>query len=153
MRIPYDILAAEGLRALGSVYSYILKCELEKPLIDLVFLRSSQINGCAFCIDAHARDAIAGGASIDQLMLVSAWREAGDLFTDRERAGLAWAEVVTAIAETHASDDDFQAARQAFSEKELADLTLAIGIINTYNRLAISFRKEPAVLKKIRAAS
>lgn len=153
MRIPYDILAADGLKALGSVYSYILKCELEKPLIDLVFLRSSQINGCAFCIDAHARDAIAGGATIDKLMLVSAWREAGDLFSVRERAGLAWAEVVTAIAETRASDEDFGAARRVFSEKELADLTLAIGIINTYNRLAISFRREPASRKKLNASS
>jgi len=143
MRLPYDTLAAQGLKALGGVYAYVSHCGLEKPLIDLVYLRSSQINGCAYCIDAHSRDAIAGGASIEKLMLVSAWHEAPEYFTPRERAALAWAEVVTLIADNHAPDEAFLAARKEFTEKELADLTLAIGLINTYNRMAISFRRGP----------
>ena len=149
MRLPYDTLAAEGLKALGGVYAYVLRSGLEKPLIDLVFLRSSQLNGCAYCIDDHAHDAIAGGAGIEKLMLVSAWREGGTYFTSRQRAALAWTEIVTWIADTHAPDEAFLAAQEEFNDKELADLTLAIGLINAYNRLAISFRRAPASLAKL----
>ena len=148
MRLPYDKLAADGMKALGSVYGYILNCGLEKPLIDLVYLRSSQMNGCAYCVDAHAHDAIAGGASIEKLMLLSAWREAGEYFTSRERAALAWAEVVTWIADSRAPKEAFLAAQGEFNDKELADLTLSIGLINAYNRMAISFRRDPASLAK-----
>jgi len=153
MRLPYDTLAHDGVKALGSVYTYIARCGLEKALIDLVYLRSSQLNGCAYCIDAHAHDALAEGASVEKLMLVSAWREAGAYFTDRERAALAWAEVVTQIADSRAPDDAFRAAQKAFTDKELADLTLAIGLINTYNRMAISFRRTPASLAKLAKAT
>jgi AhpD family alkylhydroperoxidase len=148
MRLPYDKLAPDGVKALGGVYAYILRCGLEKSLIDLVYLRSSQLNGCAFCIDDHAHDLIAEGASAEKLMLVSAWREAGEYFTSRERAALAWAEVVTWIADTHAPDEDFLAAQAEFTDKEMADLTISIGLINAYNRLAISFRREPSSLAK-----
>jgi AhpD family alkylhydroperoxidase len=143
MRLPYDTLAPDGVKALGSLYVYISRCGLEKALIDLVFLRSSQMNGCAYCINAHAHDAVAEGASIEKLMLVPVWRDAGDLFTSRERAALAWAEVVTWIADSHAPDEAFLAAQEEFPDKELADLTFAIGLINAYNRLAISFRRAP----------
>ena len=151
MRLPYDTLAPEGVKALGGVYAYVMRCGLEKPLIDLVYLRSSQLNGCAFCIDEHARDAMAGGASAAKLALVSVWREAGDYFTSRERAALAWSEVVTWIADTHAPDEAFLAAQEEFNDKELADLTISIGLINAYNRLAISFRRAPASLAKLHA--
>jgi AhpD family alkylhydroperoxidase len=149
MRLPYDILAADGLKALSGVYAYVLRCGLEKPLVDLAYLRASQVNGCAYCIDMHTHDAVAEGASVQKLMLVAAWREAGACFTTRERAALAWAEVVTDVARTHVPDDAFEAVSAAFSEKEVADLTLAIGLINIYNRLAISFRRPPASLAQL----
>lgn len=152
MRLPYDILAADGLKALGGVYAYILRCGLEKPLVDLAYLRASQINGCAYCVDLHTHDAIAEGASVEKLMLVSAWREAGAYFTARERAALEWAEAVTWVAGNQVPDDVFLAAQEEFSDKELADLTLAIGLINVYNRLAISFRRMPASLATEKAA-
>jgi AhpD family alkylhydroperoxidase len=153
MRLPYDTLAADGLKALGGVYGYILRCGLDKPLVDLAYLRASQINGCAYCIDMHTHEALAEGASVEKLMLVSAWREAGAFFSARERAALAWAEIVTRIGHQHVPDDAFQTARAAFSEKELADLTLAIGLINVYNRMAISFGRTPVSVEKLEAAA
>ena len=149
MRLPYDTLAADGLKALGGVYAYVMRCGLEKPLVDLAYLRASQINGCAYCIDMHTREAIAGGASVEKLMLVSAWREAGTYFTPRERAALEWTEVVTWIAGNQVPDEAFLAAQEEFSDKELSDLTLAIGLINIYNRMAISFRRTPASVAKL----
>ena len=146
MRLPYDTLAPEGLKALDGVYAYVSRCGLEKPLIDLAYLRASQLNGCAYCIDMHTHDAIAEGASIEKLMLVSAWREAGAYFSPRERAALAWAEIITFIGDSHVPDEAFLAAQEEFADKELADLTLAIGLINAYNRMAITFRRGPASL-------
>jgi AhpD family alkylhydroperoxidase len=153
MRLPYDTLAADGMKALGGVYAYVLRCGLEKPLVDLAYLRASQINGCAYCIDMHTHEAIAGGASVEKLMLVSAWREAGAYFTPRERAALEWTEVVTLIAGDQVPDKAFLAAHEEFSDKELADLTLAIGVINTYNRVAISFRRTPTSLARLKGAA
>jgi AhpD family alkylhydroperoxidase len=112
-------------------------------------LRASQINGCAFCLDAHAHDAPAEGASVEKLMLVSAWREAGSYFSAWEQAALGWTEVVTWVAGNEVPDDAFLAAQEQFSDKELADLTLAVGLINAYNRMAISFRRPPASLVKL----
>lgn len=100
-RAPYQTLAAEGLRALGGVYSYVAKCGLEKPLLDLAFLRASQINGCAYCIDAHSADARRNGTSPERLALLSAWRECGGLFSERERSALAWTESSTFVAVGH----------------------------------------------------
>jgi AhpD family alkylhydroperoxidase len=153
MRLPYDTLAADGLKALGGVYAYVMRCGLEKPLVDLAYLRASQINGCAYCIDMHAHEAIAGGASVEKLMLVSAWREAGAYFTPRERAALEWTEVVTWIAGNQVPDEAFLAAQEEFSDKELSDLTLAIGLINIYNRMAISFRRAPTSTAKLEGAA
>jgi AhpD family alkylhydroperoxidase len=143
MRIPYDTLAADGLKALGGVYGYVMRSGLEKTLVDLVYLRASQINGCAYCIDAHSHDLQQAGVPLQKVMVLSAWREAGPLFTERERAALTWAEAVTRVAETHVPDADFETARAQFSDKELADLTIAVGLISAYNRIAISFRREP----------
>lgn len=142
-RASYETLAAGGIKALGGVYMYVAQCGLEKPLVDLAYLRASQINGCAYCIDAHASDLVKCGATLEKLMLVSAWREAGSYFSERERAALAWTEVVTQIASTHVTEDEYSVALGVFGEKALADLTIAIGLINTYNRIAISFRKGP----------
>jgi AhpD family alkylhydroperoxidase len=149
VRLPYDSLSPDGLKALGGVYAYVLRCGLEKALVDLAYLRASQLNGCAYCIDMHTRDALAEGASTEKLMLVSAWREAGAYFSARERAALAWAEQVTFVGDSHVPDEAFLAAQEQFSDKELADLTLAIGLINVYNRMAISFRRAPASIARL----
>jgi AhpD family alkylhydroperoxidase len=149
VRLPYDTLAPDGLKALAGVYAYVMRCGLEKSLVDLAYLRASQLNGCAYCIDMHAHDAAAEGASVEKLMLVSAWREAGDYFSARERAALAWAEMVTFIGDSHVPDEAFLAAQEEFADKELADLTLAIGLINAYNRMAITFRRGPASLAEL----
>jgi AhpD family alkylhydroperoxidase len=147
-RSAYQTLAADGMKALAGVSGYLLRSGLPKPLLDLVFLRASQINGCAFCIDMHTHDALKDGATPEKLMLLPAWREAGAYFSDRERAALAWTEAVTLISQTHAPDDVYQAAAAEFGEKEMADLTIAIGLINAYNRIAISFRQPPASLSR-----
>jgi AhpD family alkylhydroperoxidase len=146
-RLDYASLAPAGMKALGGVYGYIVQSGLPKRLVDLVYLRISQINGCAYCMDMHSRDLLKGGLDVSTLVLVQGWREAGALFSDAEKAALQWAEVVTRVAETAVPDAEFQAAREHFSEKQLADLTIAIGLMNTYNRLAISFRTTPEAAK------
>jgi AhpD family alkylhydroperoxidase len=143
MRLDYTKVSPAGVKAFGGVYAYITQSGLEDVLVDLVYLRVSQINGCAYCLDMHTRDLIKKGVTSDKLALVQAWHEAGPLFSDREKAALAWAESVTRVADTHVPEDDFKAAAAVFSEKELADLTMAIGLMNVYNRLAISFRRAP----------
>jgi AhpD family alkylhydroperoxidase len=142
-RLDYQKLSAAGVRAVGGVYMYVVNSGLPKELVDLVFLRASQINGCAYCIDLHSRDLQKAGVAVDKIMLLSAWREAGDLFSARERAALQWAEEVTLVSETHASDEAFAALSAEFQPKEVSDLTLAIGLINLFNRLAIGFRRPP----------
>jgi len=148
-RLDYNKIAPAGVKALGGVYGYVTQSSLSPVLIDLVYLRVSQINNCAYCLDMHTRDLLKKGVKIEKLALLQAWAEAGDLFDARERAALAWAETVTLIAETNVPDAAYQAARTVFEERELVDLTIAIGLMNTYNRLAISFRNTPqAVLEK-----
>ena len=109
----------------------------------------SQINNCAYCLDMHTRDLLSKDVKVEKLALVQAWREAGNLFDERERAALAWAESVTLVAQTGVPDEAYEAARAVFDERELVDLTIAISLMNTYNRMAISFRNTPqAVLKQ-----
>jgi AhpD family alkylhydroperoxidase len=144
MRMDYETAAPGAIKALGGVYGYVGQSGLAKPLVDLVYLRVSQINGCAYCIDMHSRELSRDGMSWEKLVLVPVWREAGSLFDDRERAALAWAETVTRVAETGVPQSDFDAAAAVFDGKELADLTVAIGLMNAYNRLAISFRRPPS---------
>jgi AhpD family alkylhydroperoxidase len=153
MRLPYDTLVPDGLKALGGVYAYVMRCGLEKSLVDIAWLRASQLNGCAYCVDMHTHDAIADGMSVEKLMLVSAWREAGDYFSPRERATLAWAEMITFIGDSHVPDEAFLEAQEEFQDKELADLTLAVGLINVYNRMAITFRRPPASLARLHPVS
>ena len=142
-RLDYQKLSAAGLRALGGVHVYIQNSGLPKELVDLVFLRASQINGCAYCIDLHARDLIKGGVPVAKVMLVSAWREAGNIFAAKEKAALEWTEAVTLVSQTHIPDEAFAAVSAELQPKEISDLTLAIGVINAYNRLSIGFRRLP----------
>lgn len=141
--IDYTKTSPAGVKALGSVYAYVAQCGLENTLVELVNLRVSQINGCAYCLDMHTRDLLKKGLSPVKLALVQVWDEAGDVFSEREKAALSWAETVTRVSETHVPDEAFEAASAVFEDKELADLTMAIGLINAYNRLAISFRNVP----------
>jgi AhpD family alkylhydroperoxidase len=145
-RLDYNQIAPAGIKALGNVYGYIAQSSLSPVLIDLVYLRVSQINNCAYCLDMHTRDLLKKGQAIEKLALLQAWREAGSLFDERERAALAWAESVTRVAETGVPDSDYEAARAVLGERELVDLTIAIGLMNAYNRMAISFRNTPQAL-------
>ena len=148
-RLDYNQIAPAGVKALGGVYGDIMQCSLPAVLVDLVYLRVSQINNCAYCLDMHTRDLIKKGEKIEKLALVQASAEAGNVFDERERAALAWAETVTRVAQTAVPDEAYQAARAVFNEKELIDLTIAIGLMNAYNRMAISFRNTPqAALEK-----
>ena len=142
-RLDYAKAAPEGVRALGSVHAYVAQSGLSPVLVDLVYLRVSQINNCAYCLDSHLRDLVKKGQDLGKLALVQAWAEAGSLFDDRERAALAWAEAVTRVAETGVPDAAYRAARAVFDEQEIVDLTLAVSLMNAYNRMAISFRKTP----------
>ncbi|HEY4253901.1 MAG TPA: carboxymuconolactone decarboxylase family protein [Roseomonas sp.] len=146
-RLDYTAAAPGGMKALGGVYGYVTQCGLPKMLIDLVYLRISQINGCAYCMDMHSRDLLKEGMPVETLVLVQGWREGGKLFSARERAALAWAETVTRVAETAVPDAAYAEAAAEFGPKELADLTIAIGLMNTYNRMAISFRPPPAAAR------
>jgi AhpD family alkylhydroperoxidase len=148
MRLDYNKIAPNGVKALGGVYGYVMQSGLPAELVDLVYLRISQINNCAYCLDMHTRDLIKKGVKIEKIALVQAWAEAGRLFGERERAALAWAETVTRVSETGIPDEAFQAARAVFEEKELVDLTIAIGLMNTYNRLAIGFRNTPQAVRE-----
>jgi AhpD family alkylhydroperoxidase len=143
LRIDYTKAAPAGIKALGGVYSYIMQSGLDEVLVALVYLRISQINGCAYCLDLHTRDLAKNGVKLEKLALVQAWREAGPVFDRRERAALAWAETVTRVADTAIPDEEFRAVSAVFGEKEIVDLTIAIGLMNTYNRMAIGFRRPP----------
>jgi AhpD family alkylhydroperoxidase len=143
MRLDYNRIAPAGVKALGGVYGYVLQSKLPATLINLVFLRISQINNCAYCLDMHTRELLKSGQKIGKLALLQAWAEAGTLFDERERAALAWAETVTRVADTGVPDQAYEAARAVFDERELVDLTLAISLMNGYNRMAISFRNTP----------
>jgi len=147
-RIDYAKAAPEGYRAFIGVHAAVQKSGLPKELVDLVYLRVSQINGCAFCIDMHARDLLNAGLPVDKLVLVPVWREGGSLFSARERAALAWAESVTRVSETGVPDADYAAAAAEFNDKELADLTYAIALMNAFNRFGVSFRMTPAAAAK-----
>ena len=151
-RMNYAAAAPGGMKALESVHAYISRSGLPATLIDLVYLRVSQINGCGYCIDMHGRDLLKAYVPIEKLLLVSAWDEAGSLFSDQEKAALNWAEVVTRVSDTHVPDEAYAEARAAFTEKQLADLTIAVGLMNAYNRVAISFRATPLAAAPAAAA-
>jgi AhpD family alkylhydroperoxidase len=143
-RANWFSVSPEGANAIGTLHHFVTTgTALPAKLIHLVFLRVSQINGCAHCIDIHTRDLLKEGMSLDTVVLVPVWHEAEYLFTQQERAALAWAEEVTRVSDTHASDQAYAAAAAAFPEKELVELTLTIAAMNAINRLGISFRLKP----------
>ena len=149
-RINHAQVAPEGMKALGTVYSYVSQAGLSDVLLALIYLRVAQINGCAYCLDLHMRELTRKGVDGEKLVLLPVWREVLPLFDTREQAALAWTETVTRVAETGVPDAEYQAAAAVFSDKELVDLTIAIGVMNTYTRLGVSFRKTPqAVAEKI----
>jgi AhpD family alkylhydroperoxidase len=141
-RIEYDKVAPEAIKPMLGLEAYVRRCGLEPALLELIKLRASQINSCAYCIDMHTKDARAHGESEQRLYALNAWRET-PFYTDKERAALAWTEAVTRVADTHVPDEVYEQVRQHFGEKELVDLTLAIVAINSWNRIAISFRAVP----------
>lgn len=147
-RIEYSRVAPGAVEAMRGLENYARQSGLERSLLELVKTRASQINGCAYCIDMHTKDARANGESEQRLYALSAWRET-PFFTERERAALAWTETVTRMADTHIPDEEYERARQQFSEKELVDLTLAIVAINGWNRLAIAFRTVPGAYQPL----
>ncbi|MFC3230943.1 carboxymuconolactone decarboxylase family protein [Marinibaculum pumilum] len=139
-RLDAFAAAPEAIKPVVALETYLRGCGLDPALVHLVKLRASQINGCAYCIHMHAREARADGETAERLDLLPAWRESS-LYTERERAALAWTEALTRLAETGAPDADYEAARSAFDEAELVKLTVLIGTINVWNRLAVGFRK------------
>ena len=141
-RINYSKVAPEGIRALGGLETYLQGCGLEPDLLNLIKTRASQLNGCAYCIDMHTKDARARGETGQRLYALPAWRQT-PFYTERERAALAWTEAVTLISHGPVADTLYQEARRHFSEKELVDLTLALVAINGWNRLTIPFRTVP----------
>ncbi len=140
-RIDCARASPKGLAAFAGVYAAIDKGGLSKQLLGLVYLRVSQINGCAHCIDVHSRELLQFGLTVEKLGQVPVWRDAGSLFSARERSGLAWAETVTRASETGVPDSYYEAATAEFSDKELADLTYAVGLINALNRIGVAFRR------------
>lgn len=137
-------VSPEGAKAVGALHHFTTQgTGLPSLLTHLVFLRVSQINGCAHCIDIHTRDLLAEGMSVEKLVLVPVWHEALYLFSQQERAALAWTEEVTRVSETHPTDEAYAAALAEFGEKDLVDLTLTIATMNAINRMGISFRMKP----------
>ncbi|CAH0321524.1 hypothetical protein SRABI89_05387 [Pseudomonas koreensis] len=141
-RADFYTASPDAMKAMMALENAVSKLSLEKSLLELVKLRSSQINGCAFCIDMHTADAIKDGETPRRLFAVTAWREA-PFFSERERAALLWTESLTQLNLTHAPDEDYEVVAAQFSPKELVDLTVAINTINGWNRLAVGFRKLP----------
>ena len=141
-RINITSVSPGPLKAMLGLESYLHQSGLDKKLLDLINLRVSQINGCAYCLDMHWKDLRAAGETEQRLYGLDAWRES-PYYTDRERAALAWAEAVTLVREGHVPDDVFEEAHGHFNDQELADLSLAVVAINGWNRLNIAFRTEP----------
>lgn len=141
MRLDYTQVAPEAYQALGRLEYYTKHCGLERSLLELIKIRASQINGCAYCIDRHTKDARHSGESEQRLYLLSVWRET-PFYTERERAALEWTEALTLIASNAVSDEIYQRVEPHFTGEELVNLTLAIATINAWNRLVISFRTE-----------
>jgi len=140
-RLDYQKAFPEGVQGMLHLEAILRRSGLESSLYELVKIRASQLNGCAFCIDMHTKDARAKGETEQRIYALSAWHE-GPFFTERERAALAWTEAITNIQNGHASEDVYAQARLQFSEEELVRLTFAITQINSWNRIAIAFRPE-----------
>lgn len=151
-RLDYRAIGPDGHRAFGNVYTYVSGCGLDPALLNMVLLRVSQINGCAFCVDLHHRDAVKSGVSERKLSNLVAWAES-PFFNARERAALGWAESLTLVAETRAPQHVYEAAKSHFGDKELVDLTYAIALMNAMNRIGIGFRRQPELSAEERVAA
>ncbi len=147
-RFNYGKSAPGVYDAMDALDQYLARCSLEESLLHLVRLRTSQLNGCAYCIDMHWKDLRSLGETEQRLYALDAWREC-PWYSDRERAALAWTEAVTFIAEHHAPDTVYQIARAHFNETELSDLTLAVATINAWNRLSIASRLTPGTYQSL----
>ena len=146
LRMEYWKAAPGAFKAMSSLESYLHDCGLDQGLVHMLKLRASQINGCAYCIDMHWKDARAAGESEQRLYGLDAWREA-PYYSDRERAALEWTEALTNITDGHVPDAVYESVRGHFSDKELADITWAVAAINAWNRVAIAFRSEAGKYK------
>jgi len=151
MRMDYRKSAPDLLNAVGALNRAVDGSGLDKSLLHLVKLRASQINGCAFCLDMHVKEARRDGEVEQRLHLVAAWRES-PLFTPRERAALQWTEALTLLAQSRAEDGDYEPLKAHFSDAEIVKLSVAIGMINLWNRLAVGFRAEHPVDSRAEAA-
>ena len=149
-RLNWTQAAPDAYKAMSALSNFSGNTGLEKSLLELVKIRASQINGCAFCLAMHTRDARAQGESEERIYLLDAWRESPG-FSERERAALAWTEAMTRLGPEGVPDEVFETARAQFSEAELANLSIAVVVINSWNRLQIAFRVPPAV-KSVKAA-
>lgn len=151
-RIDFSKAAPGAVKVMLDLEKYVRQSGIETPLLELVRLRASQINGCAYCLDMHTKDARAEGETEQRLYTLSAWRET-PFFSERERAALEWTEAVTEIGKDHVPDPVFERVRKHFSESELINLTLAVVAINGWNRLAISFRAVPGSYQRKQSAA
>jgi len=144
MKERINVKSTKAMSALYGFSTYLAKSTVEQSLLELIYFRVSQVNGCAYCLDMHSKDLRAKGETEQRLYVLDAWREA-PFYTDRERAALAWAEAVTKITGGNVSDEVYEQAIAQFSEQELADLTIAVIAINSYNRINIAFPVPSAV--------
>jgi AhpD family alkylhydroperoxidase len=151
-RIDSTKVSPEAYRAMMGLEKYVHECGVETSLLELIRIRASQINGCAYCLDMHSKDALAAGETVQRLLVLNAWREA-PFYSDRERAALAWTEALTLIADNHVPDEVYNETRQFFSEQEIVNLTLAVVAINSWNRIAIGFRSAVGEYKSGMVAS
>ncbi|HEY4382281.1 MAG TPA: carboxymuconolactone decarboxylase family protein [Acidobacteriaceae bacterium] len=153
MKARFEIgkLSAEGYKGLLEVERYLKGCGIEENILHLVKLRASQINGCAFCLDKHWKDLRAMDETEQRLYSLDAWRE-NEIYNQRERAALAWCEAMTKITEGHVPDSVYDEMTQVFNEKEIADLTLIVGMINNWNQLAVASRMVPGLYQPRKAA-
>jgi AhpD family alkylhydroperoxidase len=151
-RVDYAKLAPGTIMAMRALDQYVARSGLEPGLLDLVKIRASQLNGCAYCVDMHTQDARARGEGEQRLYALSVWRET-PFFTEPERAALAWTEVITLLSGHRVTDELYQAVLQHFNEKQLVDLTMAIIAINGWNRLSVAFRTVPGTYRPLRIAN
>jgi AhpD family alkylhydroperoxidase len=149
-RLDYTKVAPGAARAISAMERYVAESGLERPLVHLIKLRASQINGCAYCIDMHWKDLRAIGEDEQRLYMLDAWDES-PFYSDRERAALLWTEAVTLVADHHVPDDVYERVKGHFSEKEIADLTVAIATINAWNRINVALRTPPGSYQPTRA--
>jgi AhpD family alkylhydroperoxidase len=151
-RIDLSKYAQDAQKSLFALEKYIAICGLDHNLIHLLKMRASQINGCAYCLDMHSKDARALGETEQRLYELNAWRET-PFYTDRERAALEWTESLTLVSQTHVPDETYEAVQKHFSEKEIVDLSIVVGLINVWNRLGISARTLPGTYRPKQAAA